>query len=68
MTKIAGSGSGPKSGSIGQRHGSADPDPQQNVMDQEHWYHHSIALLVDNGYVWKARVTVQRIKTSLFYI
>jgi hypothetical protein len=34
MTKIAGSGSG----SISQRHGSADrdPDPHQNVMDPEH--------------------------------
>jgi hypothetical protein len=31
MTKIAGSGS------ISQRHGSADPDPHQNVMDPEHW-------------------------------
>ncbi len=32
MTKIAGSGS------ISQRHGSADldPDPRQNVMDPEH--------------------------------
>ncbi len=29
MTKIAGSGS------ISQRHGSADPDPHQNVMDPE---------------------------------
>jgi hypothetical protein len=26
------------SGSIGQRHGSADPDPHQNVMDPEHWF------------------------------
>ncbi len=25
------------SGSISQRHGSADPDPLQNVMDPEHW-------------------------------
>jgi hypothetical protein len=33
MTKIAGSGSG----SISQRHGSADPDPHQNVMDPQHW-------------------------------
>jgi hypothetical protein len=33
MTKIAGSGS--ESGSISQRHGSADPDPHQNVMDPE---------------------------------
>jgi hypothetical protein len=32
MTKIAGSGSG----SISQRHGSADPDPPQNVMDPQH--------------------------------
>jgi hypothetical protein len=31
MTKIAGSGSG----SISQGHGSADPDPHQNVMDPE---------------------------------
>jgi hypothetical protein len=33
MTKIAGSGS------ISQRHGSADPDPDphQNIMDPEHW-------------------------------
>jgi hypothetical protein len=30
MTKIAGSGS------ISQRHGSADPDPYQNVMDPQH--------------------------------
>jgi hypothetical protein len=33
MTKIA----GPGSGSISQRHGSADPDPLQNVMDPQHW-------------------------------
>ncbi len=32
MTKIAGSGS------ISQRHGSADPDPHQNVMDPQHWF------------------------------
>jgi hypothetical protein len=31
MTKIGGSGS------ISQRHGSADPDPHQNAMDPEHW-------------------------------
>jgi hypothetical protein len=33
MTKISGSGSG----SISQRHGSADPDPHQNAMDPQHW-------------------------------
>ena len=32
MTKIAGS----ESESISQRHGSADPDPHQNVMDPLH--------------------------------
>jgi hypothetical protein len=34
-----GSGSEYKSGSgsISQRHGSAGPDPQQNVLDPEHW-------------------------------
>ncbi len=30
--------SGFESGSISQRHGSADPDPHPNVMDPEHWY------------------------------
>jgi hypothetical protein len=34
MTKIAGSGSG----SISQRHGSADPDQHQNAMNPEHCY------------------------------
>jgi hypothetical protein len=29
-------GSGSESGSISQRHGSADPDPHQNVMDLQH--------------------------------
>jgi hypothetical protein len=37
MTKIAGSGSR----SISQRHGSADPDPHQNVMDPEHCQKHT---------------------------
>jgi hypothetical protein len=37
MTNIAGSGS--ESGSISQRHGSEDPDPDppENVMDPQHW-------------------------------
>jgi hypothetical protein len=37
-TKIAGSGSEFGSGSISQRHGSADPDPHQNVMDPQHCF------------------------------
>jgi hypothetical protein len=32
-------------GSISQRHGSADPDPHQNVMDPEHWLYSSIVHL-----------------------
>ncbi len=39
MTKIAGSGS--ESGSISQRHGSADP--HQNVMDPEHCLIHKVS-------------------------
>jgi hypothetical protein len=43
MTKIAGSGS------ISQRHGSADPDldPPQNVMDPQHWPTGSIFVIQD---------------------
>jgi hypothetical protein len=42
MTKTAGSGSG----SISQRHGSAEPDltPHQNVMDREHWLELTLAI------------------------
>jgi hypothetical protein len=36
MMKIEGSASG--SGSISQRHRSADPDPHQNVMDLKHCF------------------------------
>ena len=37
MMKIEGSGSEYGSRSISQRHGSADPDSHQNVMDPQHW-------------------------------
>jgi hypothetical protein len=42
MMKIEGSGSasGSESGSIRQRHGSADPDPHQNVIDPQHCQTH----------------------------
>jgi hypothetical protein len=43
MTKIAGSGS------ISQKHGSADPDPDpdppQNVMDPQHCFYSYIGIL-----------------------
>jgi hypothetical protein len=38
--KIEGSGSA--SGSISQRHGSADPDPHQNVIDPQHCFGHKL--------------------------
>jgi len=37
VLKVITNGSGPD-GSICQRHGSADLDPQQTVMDQQHWF------------------------------
>jgi hypothetical protein len=37
IMKIAGSGSESGSGSISQRHGSANPDPHKNVMDPQQW-------------------------------
>ncbi len=43
MTKIAGSGS------ISQRHGSADPDPHQNVMDPRHWSSGKVELFLMAG-------------------
>ena len=44
MTKIAGS----DSGTISQRHGSTDPDPDphQNVMDPEHCFEAKRAALI----------------------
>jgi hypothetical protein len=40
VTKIAGC----RSGYISQRHGSADPDPYQNVMDLQHCFALSIEI------------------------
>jgi hypothetical protein len=50
MMKIARSRSafGSESGSISQRHGSADPDPHQNVMDPQHCYQAVLLVLPDN--------------------
>jgi hypothetical protein len=56
MTKIAGSRSASRygSGSISQRHGSADPDPDpdppQNVMDPQHWTPVKVSLYNNSGY------------------
>ncbi len=51
MTKIAGSGSASGSATvfISQGHGSADPDPHQNVMDQEHCPKASIKNVQSTG-------------------
>jgi hypothetical protein len=45
--KIEGSGS--EFGSISQKHGSADPDPDphQNVMDPQHWLLNTKVELLD---------------------
>jgi hypothetical protein len=45
VTKKAGSGSG----SISQWHGSADPDPLQNVMDPEHWFRLQYPFFLGDG-------------------
>ncbi len=56
MTKIAGSGSGSSS----QRHGSADPDPHQNVMDPQHGY-----VLTVYAVLWYGRYpTVSRVRRN----
>jgi hypothetical protein len=49
MTKIAGSGS------ISQRHGSVDtdPNPHQNLMDPEHWI--KILYLETFLFFWRGR-------------
>ncbi len=42
----------PGSGSISQRHGSADPDPLQNVMDPQHWLYvleYAIFIYIKDG-------------------
>ncbi len=46
------------SGSISQRHGSADPDPDphQNVMDPQHWIKGKVAdsdvIFLDKNLEW----------------
>ncbi len=51
MTKIAGSGS------ISQRHGSADPypDPDQNVMDLEHLNDWCFLVCLPTEWTWRTR-------------
>jgi hypothetical protein len=58
MPKIAGSGSASGSGSISHRHGSADPNPHQNVMDPEHWLKRT-ASLKRNSHVGYLNVMVR---------
>jgi hypothetical protein len=44
--KIEGSVSATGSGSISQRHRSADPDPHQNVMDPQHCVEDSLGVRI----------------------
>jgi hypothetical protein len=46
MDEIAGSGAG--AGSIGQRHGSADPDPTKLLPTTDQWIHSSVYDIVIN--------------------
>ncbi len=46
MTKLAGSES------ISQRHGSADPDPHQNIMDPQHCLQEKQAGFLVNAIKW----------------
>jgi hypothetical protein len=63
MTNIAGSGS------ISQRHGSADPDPDphQNVMDAEHCKKHSPKLIgtTSSGLLMLAELGDQRLTSPM---
>jgi hypothetical protein len=49
ILKVNDENSGSESGSISQRHGSADPepDPHQNVMDQQHCKKQSVYNTAD---------------------
>jgi hypothetical protein len=49
MKYVEGSGSESGSGSLSQRHGSADPDPHQNVMDPQYWFNITLCVSV----VWR---------------
>jgi hypothetical protein len=62
MTKIAGSGS------ISQRHGSADPDPHQNVMDPQHRYGMVWYGLVWYGMAWYGMVWYGMVLCMVMYL
>ncbi len=69
MKKMAGSGSESGSGSISQRHGSADPDPHQNVMDQEEFKYLAIFGILCGAPVglasWVDQHDVLRLEVSM---
>jgi hypothetical protein len=62
MTRIAGSGSG----SISHRHGSADPDPYQNVTDPQHWTEPSSFERLDQDSVAKIALHENNINLLFF--
>jgi hypothetical protein len=66
MMKIEGSGSASGSGSIIQRHGSADPDPHQNVMDPEHcFFLNETEFLQDKVYTGQSTVPMYGDKVNM---
>jgi hypothetical protein len=66
MTKIAGSGS--ESGSISQRHGSADPDPYQNVMDPQRWFYLALVGSAVAAVLGNLGNRLQRLITPFYYL
>ncbi len=66
MTKIAGFGS--ESGSISQRHGSADPDPHQNVMEPEHCLKHLPNLSFDHYSVPTLSKSTLKVTATSFFV
>jgi hypothetical protein len=70
MMNLEGSGSG----SISQRHGSADPDPHQNVMDPEHWFlgklpeYSTVPVTVSVTWLLLKPLVVQAIVFKLFTV
>jgi hypothetical protein len=68
MTKIAGSGSESESGSICQRHGSADldPEPHQNVMDPQHRNRKYLQAMV--RYLARLRLALRSVLSTLLEV
>ncbi len=54
---------GSESGSICQRHGSADLDPHQNVMDPQHWFRMHVSVRMVFG-DWRFRILKSQVASK----